>query len=32
MPGLLAGLERITERVAPWLDRRPQARLLPRSA
>jgi predicted glycosyltransferase len=32
MPGMLAGLERITERVAPWLDRRPQARILPRSA
>jgi predicted glycosyltransferase len=32
LPGLLAGLERITEQVAPWLDRRPQARRLPRSA
>ena len=32
MPGMLAGLERITERVAPWLDRRPQALRLPRSA
>ena len=32
LPGLLAGLEQITEQAAPWLDRRPQALRLPRSA
>jgi hypothetical protein len=31
IPGLLGGLERITERAAPWLDRRKE-RTLPRSA
>jgi hypothetical protein len=30
IPGLLAGLERITERAAPWLDLQEQP--LPRSA
>jgi predicted glycosyltransferase len=32
LPGLLAGLEQITERAAPWLDRRPEELRLPRSA
>jgi predicted glycosyltransferase len=32
LPGLLAGLEQITDRAAPWLDRRPRALRLPRSA
>jgi predicted glycosyltransferase len=32
LPGLLAGLERITERVAPWIDRRTPALRFPRSA
>jgi predicted glycosyltransferase len=32
LPGLLAGLERIAERAAPWLDRRPEQVWLPRYA
>jgi predicted glycosyltransferase len=32
LPGLLAGLEQITSRAAPWLDRRPEELRLPRIA